>query len=242
MQSYQQRRFLEILSHLGHLFADVTVVRLHELTFRAGDKMAKTVVKNMVCIGGAALVGVASFATETKAQGFEGFYGGASYGANNGDATVTERVFNEDYAYSGNYGGRSAGLFAGYNVAVGDWIVGPELVWTERADANAEGSGPERLSDIIDLRVRGGRTFGNTLVYGALGYSRARLTSSGKFGSFTSNLSGASIGVGFEVNLARNVFVGGDVTRRNFRPTTGSSSSYDDGKHTTVTVRAGLRF
>jgi hypothetical protein len=192
--------------------------------------MSNPVVRNMVCIGGAALAASVLAPSTAKAQGFEGLYGGISYGTNRGYVNQDWT----DYAYSGG----SGGLFVGYNAAVGDWIVGSELGLTRSAEADYDWY-MVGLSDIIDLRLRAGRAFGNTLVYGAVGYSQAR---AGKIGfTFDNRVSGASVGVGFEVNLARNVFVGGDVTRRNFSRSTGGGD-FNNGVLTTATVRAGFRF
>jgi outer membrane autotransporter protein len=199
--------------------------------------MANTIVRNMVCIGGASLAATAGLATDVEAQGFEGAYGGLSFGLTNG--TPSEFV-SDDYAYSGG----TVGLFAGYNFAIGDFLVGPELGWTREADANDNGFyDAYGLSDIIDLRVRAGTTFGNTFVYGALGYSRAdaQWAVSGLKGgsSLSDTISGVSVGVGFEVNLSETMFFGADVTRRNFNRDT---KYFENGDLTTATVRLGFRF
>jgi opacity protein-like surface antigen len=191
--------------------------------------MANTIVRNMVCIGGASLAATAGMSGDVEAQGFEGAYGGLSYGFNSGEP---DESLGDFYPYSGG----SVGLFAGYNFAVGDFIVGPELGWTREANADDNGFYTNyNASDIIDLRMRAGTTFGNTMVYGAVGFARA----TGNKGPFSDTLNGYSIGVGLEVNVSPNVFLGADITRRNFNT---DAKYFDNGHLTTAAVRIGFRF
>ena len=68
------------------------------------------------------------------------------------------------------------------------FIVGPELGWTSEADADDNGFYTNyAASDIIDLRLRAGTTFGNTMVYGAVGFARATGTK-GPFSRYAQRL------------------------------------------------------
>jgi opacity protein-like surface antigen len=191
--------------------------------------MKTTVVKGMLMVGGAALASGALVAEEAQAQSIEGAYGGLTFGIASGSADI--------YSFSGLV----AGAFVGYNMAMGDsfgsgaggMVVGPEFVWFHRVNTDYDDVGYRNL---IDLRLRVGQTFGDTLVYGAAGWSRANAV---KFGS-SSSVTGWNVGVGFEMGLGSGMFLGGDVTYRRMGDSFGKIGG--NANLTTGTVRIGFRF
>lgn len=221
--------------------------------------MTSTVIRGMVCVGGAALAAGSLALQPAEAQGIEGPYAGLSLGLATGQPDASPY-----YSFSGAV----AGAFVGYNALMGDsmggsLVVGPELVWHNRANITAGGGmlvpfdlfyGDMSFRNIVDLRLRVGQTFGDSLVYGAIGWSRATASGGGKMGKFpvvlatkgpirprSSTVSGLNLGLGFETGLGNGMFVGGDVTYRrlgnSFNGKMGGS-----GNLTTATLRVGLRF
>lgn len=169
-------------------------------------------------------------ATHAAAQAVDGFYLGTSVAVNTGNFNVGFG----DYSYAGS----SLGIFAGYNRVVGDWVLGAELAYQSEAisDIPFETYG---ASDILDLKARFGKNFGQTYVYGALGYSSASATYDN---SNWGKMDGVNYGVGFETSIRENVFVGGEILHRDFSNDNTASNYFDDSPLTTASIRLGIRF
>lgn len=168
-----------------------------------------------------------------QAQDFNGAYVGLSLGMPNG----TYEAFT-DYSI----GGTSFGAFAGYNAVRGDWLIGGEIAGISELDTEfMSGAGfleqNYGVSNLIDLKARVGRVFGNTLVYGAAGLSRIDV----EWGGYTDTSNGVNFGVGVEQNLGGKGFIGAEVLGRNFN--SGDNVSFIDSRPlTTVSIRGGFRF
>lgn len=193
--------------------------------------MRTTILKSVACVGGAAIAASSFGAQQADAQSIEGAYAGLTFGIPTGAAEAGYPEY--------NFGGTVAGAFIGYNALMGDsWggnlVLGPEFVWYNRANLDLYSDWGYR--NLIDLRLRVGQTFGDALVYGALGWSRASVSKGG--GSFGS-VNGWNIGAGFEMGLGHGMFVGGDLTYRRMDSGFGKA---DNGNLTTATVRLGFRF
>ena len=201
-----------------------------------GDAMATIVTRSVLCLGGAALAAGSLGSNEAEAQSLEGGYGGLSFGVFTGQPDDSW----PEYSFTG----AATGLFLGYNAVLGDsfggnLVVGPELVWHNRANITFYDNYSFR--NILDLRLRVGQSFGDSLVYGAVGWSRATPSfGGGKVIMGSPTATGLNIGIGFEVGLGNNMFVGGDLTRRNLSGSNGKMSG--SGNLTSATVRLGLRF
>ena len=169
--------------------------------------MSKKDIAVKTVVGGAALaVGSASAA---DAQDINGLYGGLSASL----PVSGELDFGfEAYDYEGS---AQAGIFAGYNMVRGDWVFGGEINFMageHGLDVPISSYSGIGIEDLVDLKVRGGRMMGNTLVYGVLGYSTGDIG----FGSVVSgDVDGVSVGVGIEHGIGSNGFIGGEVLRRN---------------------------
>ena len=211
--------------------------------------MKATVVKGMLFVGGAALATAAMAAQEVQAQGVEGAYGGLSFGIAGGTPDNTWPEY--------SFGGAVVGAFLGYNAvgvgSFGNLVIGPEFVWHRQANVNMDGPfmyGDLTYRNVMDLRVRVGQTFGNTLVYGAAGFTRATAQTEGggkiimplRPMTTSSAVSGFNIGVGFETGLSGNMFIGGDLTYRRMDVPFGGGKAGRHGNLTTATVRVGFRF
>ncbi|TAG17326.1 MAG: hypothetical protein EAZ40_12285 [Rhodobacterales bacterium] len=201
--------------------------------------MAKSDVAVRVIGGGAALL--AGSAGLAQAQDVAGWYGGVGVGAKAGDFLA---FGNDEYSFDGGPGGS---LFAGYNFVSGNLVYGAELGLNGKAksddpDAIYAGS----ISNLIDLKGRLGTVVGNTLFYGSLGYTVGdmEVEFDGESGG---DVSGINFGAGFETSVTDNIFIGGDITKRNLDGGGtlygGPAENYmDDIDLTTVSIRLGFRF
>lgn len=181
-----------------------------------------------VALGTAALVAGATSAYAQDASGaFFGLHGASANGE------VDELLGTYDVS------GSSFGAFGGYNFVNGDWTYGVELAYTSGFDIVDSPYSPSSVERIVDLRAKFGKSFGNTLVYGALGYTDAKIT---YFDGFAhEGASGMNVGIGFETTFQGKYFVGADVTSR--RLTVDNTFGYaDDVNLTTGSLRVGMRF
>mgnify|MGYP001765404750 CR=1 FL=1 len=199
--------------------------------------MTKAGVAGRLIGSGAAIV--AGSAGISHAQDVSGFYGGLGVGANAGDFIA---FGDEEYSFEG---GPVTSLFVGYNVVSGNLVYGGELAWTNKAEFS-DNPYVGHATDIIDLKGRVGTMVGNTLVYGALGYSMGDVEVDWD-GASGGDVSGFSIGAGFETNITENVYLGGDFTNRqmdgggtiNGLP---GELYMDDVNLSTISIRLGFRF
>ena len=195
--------------------------------------MTNTLIKDFVVVGGASLVAGGMAAIPASAQGFDGLYGGISY--NNGD-------FESGDWSAYNAAGSSGGVFFGYNMSAGSWLFGAEVSFSNDVAA------PNGTNDyywmsvdqVVDLRARVGQVFGNTLVYGSVGYvTGTSILDSSYWSAVEETFTGSSVGVGFETNFSENSFFGAEVRRSDWQ---GDNYSEADGELTSVSVRMGMRF
>ena len=192
--------------------------------------MTKSVDITRVIAGGTAIA--AGFAGASQAQDTTGFYAGLGYGVPSGDYTIGG---SDEYSFSGS----SSSLFAGYNHAMGEWVLGAELgfnssIGSEFSDGDPYGTG---VGETITLKARVGRVFGRTLVYGSLGFASSDLD---VFGTKYS-MDGTVVGAGVETGIGSNGFVGLDFSTYDFN--SGEFSNYtDDISLSTTSIRAGFRF
>jgi hypothetical protein len=188
--------------------------------------------------GAAALAGAASGAA---AQDFSGLYSGVNLSFSV-DGTVESGPFFTPFDYSLN--GNSGGLFAGYNFVQGNWVFGAELGWSDGFDIDFAGETYGTLANIVDVRARAGTVFGNTLVYGALGWWKGEIDDFiGPAGTPAIDVDGMSFGLGFETAMGPKSFLGAEITRRNGSADDLFGINYlDDVDLTTASIRAGFRF
>ncbi|WP_300519600.1 outer membrane beta-barrel protein [Aliiroseovarius sp.] len=103
------------------------------------------------------------------------------------------------------------GGFAGYNWQRGQAVFGGEL---SVLDFNAvpPASPGEDFGMLIDLKARAGVAAGRTLVYGFLGYSFGGYERPAPFGNW--DVEGPTYGLGADVAVSDNAFVGIEYSRR----------------------------
>jgi outer membrane immunogenic protein len=101
---------------------------------------------------------------------FCGPYAGVQAGYAWGDFDASGMMyFTDDYLDSGKNDGVSGGLYAGCNFRMGSWLAGVE------ADVNLLGAGYGNSNWYGTVRLRGGTTFGDTLVYATGGLAMGQL-------------------------------------------------------------------
>jgi outer membrane immunogenic protein len=213
--------------------------------------MSTNILKNVVYVSGA---GAAAFGLTTGgavAQGTDGFYGGVSFGTTVA-SNIDEALLPSSSDYTFEFGGTSTGLFAGYNMAIGDnWFVGGELSYTHSIDLEEntlfglDPYGFSDMEDVFDARIRFGTVFDRAAVYTAFGLTWANAPNMKDGLSATSiSTSGLNIGVGMEYDVSERFFVSGEIVHRQFGSASSDSPSalFPGGDATTVSIRAGFRF
>lgn len=165
--------------------------------------------------------------TEADAQDME-FYGGLSYGFHSSDT-----VFGiEEYSFEGS----SVGIFGGVNVPLANgWVVGGELSYTGEIAFAEDFYSEGNLTDVIDLKARAGKTFGNGLAFGSVGFTRASVDWGGGL-----DVEGKNASIGYEHTIGDSYFVGGEYTRRWLDDETGFY--LDNTAVSTASIRFGMRF
>ncbi len=195
--------------------------------------MSKPNLAEVAIKGGAAIL--VSMASTANAQDIEGAYAGLSYGLGSGEVQDNEYT----YSFSGNAGG----VFAGYNMVQGDWLFGAELAYSKGGfEAPFEGGADyAKATNVLDIKARIGRVFGNSAVYGVVGHSSMDIE---MFGGSPSDgtADGISFGLGFETGIGTNGFIGAEVLTRDLNASAAPAEYIDGGKLTTLSLRAGLRF
>jgi Outer membrane protein beta-barrel domain len=192
--------------------------------------MTKSVDIARVVAGGAAAA--AGFAEASQAQDVTGFYAGLGLGMPNGSFSIGR---SDDYSH----GGTSSSLFAGYNHAMGDWVIGAEVGFNSGLEIEPLNGNTYDASvgKSVTLKARAGRVFGNRLVYASLGFASADMSVFG----FDYGMDGMVYGAGVETGIGANGFIGLDVTADDFK--NGDYTTYvDDISLTATSIRAGFRF
>lgn len=184
--------------------------------------------------GGAAVI--VAMAGAAKAQDFDGLYGGLSY--TNGSGDIHDN--NDTYSFDGNAGGG----FIGYNHVMGDWLFGAELAFSNGDYESFDGNNPQMdAENVRDLKLRAGRVFGKTLVYGVVGRSTMDIDIFGALNTVDDgDASATAIGLGFETSLGNKGFVGGEYLTRDLDLSSRPAFYFDDATLNTLSLRVGLRF
>ena len=172
--------------------------------------------------GGAAMADPADWA---------GFYAGGMYSANGGEFSYADDDYDIDLS--------NAGGFVGFNAAFGSVVVGLEYGLSFGAASSDYAS----LSDVQDLRVRVGTTFGDAFVYGAVGASSGFVSAVGPV-TPDYDVSGVSYGVGVDYAVTDQLFVGLDYTVRDMAGgEDGPGGSYVDVRSmSSISIRVGYKF
>lgn len=164
-----------------------------------------------------------------------GAYAGLQYGrtgANYADDSTAQYFDFSD--------GTAAGGLLGYNMQRGAIVYGAEIGYSSVSGSSLIlGGGDDTLDSLMDLRVRLGYATGRTLIYGALGYSKAETVING---TSSVTLTGASFGVGLDALVTERVFLGLDYSRRELSGSDDLSIYNFDSTIDTVGLRLGLKF
>ncbi len=161
---------------------------------------------------------------------WSGFYLGALAGSMTGN----EDYLGTDYAFVGfRYGG-----FVGYNHQMASGLV----VGAELAASIGEQHFPDPTEvydmTIIDAKARVGMTFDRALVFASAGFSTASYAGQNGWGDYEGT--GFNVGVGADVLITDNVFVGGEVVYRGLEDSSGAAAWTET--LTTVKARVGIKF
>ncbi|MEO8531058.1 MAG: outer membrane beta-barrel protein [Deltaproteobacteria bacterium] len=175
---------------------------------------------------------VAQSAKPAIGQDWSGLYAGLSAATAHGDYKDIP------YPYEYPVSGAAAGLFAGYNYQVGNMVYGGELSYatsTIRPDKYTDGD----FKELIDLKARVGYVVGRTMLFGSIGYTSEYM----KFdGSPRLNGEGRSFGLGADVKINDQMFVGAEIQRRDLRNGPTSFTTGFDTVVDSLSVRVGMRF
>ena len=170
-----------------------------------------------------------------------GFYIGGQVSASTGTGTYYENgVLNT--SLSGTLTGKQLGVFAGYNFNVGSFVLGGEAAYSKGQIA-FDAFPAYYVDNMLDLKLRAGKSFGPVLVYGVVG---------GSFASYTRNTfetlssSGFSYGAGVDYQVSDRVFVGLEYLSRDIMsvPSTVRIAPKTTYRQVlgSVQLRVGMRF
>lgn len=120
------------------------------------------------------------------------------------------------------------GLSAGYDLDLGDWVVGAGLDY-ERNDVTI---GTDTLENTTRLKLRAGRDLGQGLIYATAGAARMETADLG-------DDNGYFAGVGYEHMITDQISVGGEVLYHLAEDFAGTG---DDLENTTVNAKVNFRF
>jgi outer membrane immunogenic protein len=123
-------------------------------------------------------------------------------------------------------------LHGGYNMDLGDFVVGAEVDYSLMA-VDLDGGG--EMKNAMSAKVRAGYDMGDLLPYASLGMQRAAFNTGS--GDVTSN--GVLYGVGVDYKLSDNLILGGELTRASFDDFDGASN---DAEHTKFGVNISMSF
>jgi outer membrane immunogenic protein len=173
------------------------------------------------------------------AHDWSGFYAGGTFGSGTGG----DMEYDDDgdlITYDSLEPGSSYGAFVGYNVQNGTLVYGGELAYSQ---VDAPGFGPigwpaETFDYFVDAKARVGYAMNNMLAYGFAGYTSSEF----EFGSDTVYSGGGlNYGVGVDMMVGTNMFVGVEYIARDLAIGTGG----DQVQNTNINalqVRAGWKF
>ncbi len=125
--------------------------------------------------------------------------------------------------------GLIGGLVAGYDLDLGNWVIGAGLDY-DFADIGL-GGGVD-LERVWRAKLRAGYKIGQGLAYGTVGYAKAETDNLGSEDGYV-------IGAGYEHMLTDNFALGGEILYHEFDNFNGSGIDVDA---TTVQMRGTFRF
>jgi len=170
-----------------------------------------------------------------------GFYIGGQVSASTGTGTV----YNNDVLdplFSGTLTGKQLGVFAGYNFNVGSFVLGGEAAYLKGQIA-FDAYPAYYVDNMLDLKLRAGKSFGPVLVYGVVG---------GSFSHYQRNTfetistSGFNYGAGVDYQVSDRIFVGLEYLARDLMsaPSTRRIVPKTNYRHVlgSVQLRVGMRF
>ncbi len=163
---------------------------------------------------------VAGMAMSQSSGNWSGFYGGLQFGYADIDTNVS--------GVDGN--GTIGGIILGYDVDLGDWVVGGGFDYDWTGINLARGV---EVEDVWRVKARAGyKVTSQGLLYGVGGFAEAGTNNLG-------DEDGWFAGAGYEQIVAPNVSVGGEILYHDF---SNFDSTGVDVDATTVQVRAAYRF
>ena len=150
--------------------------------------------KTLFCA--AALTTAMAPAAFADAAAFQGFYGGFSMGVTMPD--INAIPVDLDTGIGGD-------VFVGYNHALGaDWVIGGELGYGMSGGHNVPGLGVAiNMENILTVSARAGYVFGDTMLYGRVGYQTADLDTN--LAPTTFDADGYMFGLGVEHMFSENI-------------------------------------
>jgi outer membrane immunogenic protein len=123
-------------------------------------------------------------------------------------------------------------LHGGYNIDLGDLVVGAEIDYSPMA-TDLDGGG--EMKNAMSAKVRAGYDMGDLLPYASMGMQRAAFNT----GSDDMTANGIVYGAGVNYKLSDNLILGGELTRASFNDFDGGGN---DAERTNFGVKISLSF
>jgi outer membrane immunogenic protein len=175
-----------------------------------------------------------AMAAPAAAHDWSGAYVGLSYGRTTGDITFSTAGFFD------TENGTIRGLYAGYLAQRGSFVFGGELAFGSVKGAGVVGVPTSEFVKAVDLKGRAGFAMNNTLLYGALGYSKVDFDDTP---AIEFDMSGLNYGIGAEVAVSQMFTVGVEYLARNVDGQSSIlSTTRGDANFDTLSLRVGLSF
>jgi opacity protein-like surface antigen len=186
------------------------------------------------------LASVAALMSGTVAAQAQDSYIGFSYGGFQGEAPNENASSSpEDYELDGG----ALGFFVGRDLTtVGAMTIGAELAYTGAVEGDpneeADYDNAYDIDFMFDAKLRAGTDIGSVMVYGFAGVTLGKASNYYEPGY---DFSGVNYGIGAQMDVATNMFIGAEVTGRTI-------DGYDDDSgdrrtdHAEVSLRAGFKF
>lgn len=176
-----------------------------------------------------------STATGAMAGDWTGWYAGGQIGYSFGEFELNNFNQLSDFDADGAVGG----LMGGYLQDYGDWVVGIE-VQLEGADISINNGGTTGSFDgIARIKARGGRDFGNGLLYGTVGVAYTDFGGVSGLTSIDFDDPGLVVGLGYDYQLASNWVLGAEYQYHRFNDFGANGNVVEFG---TVQARVAYRF
>lgn len=161
---------------------------------------------------------ITAASTNAFAQDWSGAYAGISLSQHQGD--YTDYINNEKVVISGvtwpaKRSGDMVGLYGGYRIQTGSFVVGPELAFRS-GDLTYELAPGNKIPNLKSLGVKAGYILGNSLVSIGASYFSGSISPTSVETNGKADFSGTEFSIGFDYLVTDDVTLGLVATTRSF--------------------------